>query len=127
MSVRSTITAAPGLTPVPSVPQLIVASATLGAAFGLLEAIIQVVRMLLKSPDPMGFPILWVAPAFYGLVGLAYGCCLSLVVWLSRRLRWLPGRVVQQIPNGGLGLLAVLGYYNAATWSSPVVLGLCGF
>ncbi len=115
MSARSNLAAAPDAAPAPPVPQVIVASATLAAAFGLLEAVIQVIRMLLKSPDPMGFPILWVAPLFYGLVGLVYGGFLSMIIWLAGRFRWLPDWLTKQIPNAGLGLLAVLGYYNALT------------
>ena len=131
MSVNMAAAARPKTCP-PSF-QLIVASGCLAAGFGLLEGIIQAARMALKVPEPMGWPILWVTPAFYALVGVLYGAGLAIGIWWVRRFLRSRARISRMLPVYGLGLLAIIGYYNAlslliatghwATWIVALGLG----
>ncbi len=101
------------------------AACTLGITFGLIEAAIKWISMLLGVPKPMSHQILWVVPAFYGLLATIAAIGMSVAMWIVMKLLRLPqnspnfasllGIIHKLAPLLLLGAIFYLGFHNQLT------------
>ncbi len=108
--------------PIPSSYQIInsfAAAVALGIVFGLFEGIVQWIRMLLGSPEPMGHEILWAAPTVYAaMAGIFAVFAIGLFLILNRillRRNQLPTFVPI------LDLLLFIGFVNTILLIVPMI------